>query len=137
MRLKFVPWKMKATGEVMAIGRTFESSFKKALTSIESKYTGLMHGRHLECSEEEVKALLHVQDDRPLGFKTMEHRVFHQRLKNHLGQAFLQQFFPHPMKLSQILYFVAEDSIQCSLSGIELGIPEGAQCIIPWGLCSV
>ena len=56
--------KMKATGEVMAIGRTFESSFKKALTSIESKYTGLMHGRHLECSEEEVKALLHVQDDR-------------------------------------------------------------------------
>ena len=56
--------KMKATGEVMAIGRTFESSFKKALTSIESKYTGLMHGRHLECSEEEVKALLYVQDDR-------------------------------------------------------------------------
>ena len=38
----------------------------------------------------------------------------------------LQKFFPHPMKLSQILYFVAEDSIQCSLSGIELGIPEGA-----------
>ena len=46
---------------------------------------------------------------------------------------FLQQFFPHPVKLSQILYFVAEDSIQCSLSGIELGIPEGAQCIILWG----
>ena len=56
--------KMKATGEVMAIGRTFESSFKKAITSIESKYTGLLRGRHLECSEEELKALLHVQDDR-------------------------------------------------------------------------
>lgn len=56
--------KMKATGEVMAIGRTFESSFKKAVASIESKYTGLLRGRHLECSEEELKALLHVQDDR-------------------------------------------------------------------------
>ncbi|MBQ9244696.1 carbamoyl-phosphate synthase large subunit [bacterium] len=56
--------KMKATGEVMAIGRTFESSFKKAITSVESKYTGLLRGRHLECSEEELKALLHVQDDR-------------------------------------------------------------------------
>ncbi len=56
--------KMKATGEVMAIGRTFESSFKKAITSIESKYTGLLRGRHIECSEEELKALLHVQDDR-------------------------------------------------------------------------
>ena len=50
---------------------------------------------------------------------------------------FLQQFFSHLMKLSQILDFVAEDSIQCSISSIELGIPEGAQCIIPWGLCSV
>lgn len=56
--------KMKATGEVMAIGRTFESSFKKAITSIESKYTGLLRGRHVDSSEEELKALLHVQDDR-------------------------------------------------------------------------
>ncbi len=56
--------KMKATGEVMAIGRTFESSFKKAIASIESKYTGLLRGLHLECSEDELKALLHVQDDR-------------------------------------------------------------------------
>lgn len=56
--------KMKATGEVMAIGRTFESSFKKAITSIESKYTGLLRGRHIDSSEEELKALLHVQDDR-------------------------------------------------------------------------
>ncbi len=56
--------KMKATGEVMAIGRTFESSFKKAIASIESKYTGLLRGLHTECSEDELKALLHVQDDR-------------------------------------------------------------------------
>ncbi len=56
--------KMKATGEVMAIGRTFESSFKKAVTSIESKSTGVLRARHNECSEDELKALLHVQDDR-------------------------------------------------------------------------
>ena len=56
--------KMKATGEVMAIGRTFESSFKKAITSIESKYTGLLKDRITDNSEEELKALLHVQDDR-------------------------------------------------------------------------
>jgi len=56
--------KMKATGEVMAIGRTFESSLKKAITSIESKHTGLLRGMHSSCSPEELKALLHVQDDR-------------------------------------------------------------------------
>ncbi len=56
--------KMKATGEVMAIGRTFESSFKKAVTSIESKYTGLLRDSNTDSSEEEIKALLHVQDDR-------------------------------------------------------------------------
>ncbi len=56
--------KMKATGEVMAIGRTFESSFKKAAASIESKNTGILTGMHSECSEDELKALLHVQDDR-------------------------------------------------------------------------
>lgn len=56
--------KMKATGEVMAIGRTFESSFKKAVTSIEEKHTDLLRGMHSSCSEDELKALLHVQDDR-------------------------------------------------------------------------
>ena len=35
--------KMKATGEVMAIGRTFCSGFKKAITSLEGKKTGLLH----------------------------------------------------------------------------------------------
>ncbi len=56
--------KMKATGEVMAIGRTFESSFKKAVTSIESKHTGVLRDRHSQFGEDEIKALLHVQDDR-------------------------------------------------------------------------
>jgi len=32
---------MKATGEVMAIGRSFENAFLKALTSLEGKFTGL------------------------------------------------------------------------------------------------
>lgn len=56
--------KMKATGEVMAIGRTFESSFKKAITSIEAKNTGLLTDINSGCNEAELKALLHVQDDR-------------------------------------------------------------------------
>lgn len=56
--------KMKATGEVMAIGRTFESSFKKAITSIEDKNTGLVRRQYTAFSEEELKALLSVQDDR-------------------------------------------------------------------------
>src|SRR5574344_887529 len=56
--------KMKATGEIMAIGRTFESSFKKAITSLEDKNTGLIRRRFNELSTDELKALLHVQDDR-------------------------------------------------------------------------
>ncbi len=56
--------KMKATGEVMAIGRTFESSFKKAVTSMEDKNTGLVRRKYMQLSDDELKALLHVQDDR-------------------------------------------------------------------------
>lgn len=56
--------KMKATGEVMAIGRTFESSFKKAITSMEDKNTGLVRKKYMQLSDDELKALLHVQDDR-------------------------------------------------------------------------
>ncbi len=56
--------KMKATGEVMAIGRTFESSFKKAVTSIEDKNTGLVRKKYTAFSDEELKALLTIQDDR-------------------------------------------------------------------------
>ena len=56
--------KMKATGEVMAIGRTFESSFKKAVTAMEDKNTGLVRRKYMQLSDDELKALLHVQDDR-------------------------------------------------------------------------
>ncbi len=56
--------KMKATGEIMAIGRTFESSFKKALNSLEDKNMGLFRRRFNEHSTDEMTALLHVQDDR-------------------------------------------------------------------------
>lgn len=54
---------MKATGEVMAIDRSFESSFLKALISIEGKETGFRR-KHLEnCSKEELQELLNVCDD--------------------------------------------------------------------------
>ena len=56
--------KMKATGEIMSIGRTFESSFKKGITSIEDKNTGLVRRQYTSFSDEELKALLSVQDDR-------------------------------------------------------------------------
>lgn len=55
--------KMKATGEVMAIGRTFESSFKKAVTSIEDKGTGLL-GKFNDISTEQLTVDLSIQDDR-------------------------------------------------------------------------
>ena len=55
---------MKATGEIMAIGRTFESSFKKAICSLEDKNVGLFRRRFNELSTDELVALLHVQDDR-------------------------------------------------------------------------
>ncbi len=56
--------KMKATGEVMAIGRTFCSSFKKAITSLEAKNTGLLHHKFENMSLEQLLEELHIQDDR-------------------------------------------------------------------------
>jgi len=56
--------KMKATGEVMAIGRTFVSSFKKAITSLEDKQTGILHYKFEKLTNEELKRDLHIQDDR-------------------------------------------------------------------------
>lgn len=56
--------KMKATGEIMAIGRTFESSFKKAITSIEDKNTGLLNYKFAEYSTEKLIEELSIQDDR-------------------------------------------------------------------------
>jgi carbamoyl-phosphate synthase large subunit len=56
--------KMKATGEVMAIGRTFESSFKKAVTSVEDKQTGILDERFSQISTDELVEDLNIQDDR-------------------------------------------------------------------------
>ncbi len=56
--------KMKATGEVMAIGRTFKSSFKKAVASLEDKHTGILHYKFENLSNEELLKDLHIQDDR-------------------------------------------------------------------------
>ena len=55
--------KMKATGEVMAIGRTFESSFKKAVTSMEDKKTGLLHYKFAKTETEKLVEDLQIQDD--------------------------------------------------------------------------
>ncbi|UKI41302.1 MAG: hypothetical protein L6V95_14870 [Candidatus Melainabacteria bacterium] len=54
---------MKATGEVMAIGRTFESSFKKAVTSLEDKKTGLLNRGFEKLSNDELFEALKIQDD--------------------------------------------------------------------------
>lgn len=56
--------KMKATGEVMAIGRTFKSSFKKAVASLEDKHTGILHYKFENLDNEELLRDLHIQDDR-------------------------------------------------------------------------
>ncbi len=56
--------KMKATGEVMAIGRTFESSFKKAVTSIEDKNTDLIWQKYVELPDSVLRTQLSIQDDR-------------------------------------------------------------------------
>lgn len=56
--------KMKATGEVMAIGRTFESSFKKAVTSTEEKQTGLLSDKFSNLTTDQLILELSIQDDR-------------------------------------------------------------------------
>lgn len=56
--------KMKATGEVMAIGRTFESSFKKAITSTEDKHTGLLNYKFSDYTTDQLIVDLAIQDDR-------------------------------------------------------------------------
>ncbi len=56
--------KMKATGEVMAIGRTFESSFKKAITSTEEKRTGLLNYKFSDYTTNQLIVDLAIQDDR-------------------------------------------------------------------------
>jgi len=56
--------KMKATGEVMALGRTFENSFKKAITSLEDKHTGLLHYKFENLDDKTLLNDCSIQDDR-------------------------------------------------------------------------
>jgi len=56
--------KMKATGEIMAIERTFVSAFKKAVASLEERYVGLLHRGFEELSDSELIEQLYIQDDR-------------------------------------------------------------------------
>ncbi len=56
--------KMKATGEIMALERTFCAAFKKAVTSLEEKATGLLHRGFEKLSKEELLKELSIQDDR-------------------------------------------------------------------------
>ncbi len=54
---------MKATGEVMAIGRTFENAFLKALTSLEGKFTGLRMFSIMDMNEGELLEKIGKCDD--------------------------------------------------------------------------
>ncbi len=54
---------MKATGEVMAIGRSFESAFLKALTSLEGKFTGLRMFSIMDMSDEDLLEKIGKCDD--------------------------------------------------------------------------
>ena len=54
---------MKATGEVMAIGRTFESALLKAITSLERKWDGLRLPFLAERSNQELQGKLDACDD--------------------------------------------------------------------------
>ncbi len=54
---------MKATGEVMAIGRTFESALLKAITCLEGKYIGLRIPYVMNMSDVELFKKLDLCDD--------------------------------------------------------------------------
>ena len=48
----------------LVFGRTFVSSFKKAVTSLEERYTGLLRRGFEELRNEELLTELYIQDDR-------------------------------------------------------------------------
>lgn len=57
---------MMATGEVMAIDRTFESALLKAVSSLEGKYTGLRFSKFIKYDNEMLMDKLKKQDDERL-----------------------------------------------------------------------
>ena len=54
---------MKATGEVMAIGTTFEQAIMKAVRGVEIGMSSLSHKKYRGLSDEEISAKLHTVDD--------------------------------------------------------------------------
>lgn len=54
---------MKATGEVMAIDRTFESAILKALVCLEGNITGFRSNKHEKLSDNELFKILSEPDD--------------------------------------------------------------------------
>ncbi len=54
---------MKATGEVMAISRTFENALLKAIASLETKFTGLRVPHIMELEEKELMSKIKMCDD--------------------------------------------------------------------------
>ncbi len=54
---------MKATGEVMAIDRTFESSLLKAIICLEGKETGLRKQHLMVAEKSTIREMLHQVDD--------------------------------------------------------------------------
>jgi carbamoyl-phosphate synthase large subunit len=57
---------MKATGEVMSIGNSFEAALMKAVRSLEQNVTSLRFGPVASLSDEEVRQRLHLIDDQRL-----------------------------------------------------------------------
>ncbi len=57
---------MKATGEVMAIDRTFEGALMKAVRSLEIDLTGFWNEKLIQVEEETLKRALSNQDDQRL-----------------------------------------------------------------------
>lgn len=57
---------MKATGEVMAISRSFESALHKAVHSLEENRESLLDDKLLEKSRDELKSLVHNVDNERL-----------------------------------------------------------------------
>ncbi|WBW97878.1 carbamoyl-phosphate synthase large subunit [Oceanirhabdus sp. W0125-5] len=55
--------KMMATGEIMSIGNSFESSFLKGIRSLEVNQYGMKHDKSARLSTEELKARVHTPDD--------------------------------------------------------------------------
>ncbi len=57
---------MKATGEVMAIGTTFEQAIMKAVRGAEIGLSSLLSEKHIQMSDEKIREKLHSCDDERL-----------------------------------------------------------------------